>query len=398
MAIKYTTPASWIKYDFSAIQEEFVEAKTAIMTLKNYPHQREWVENLQELELKREVAGTSRIEGAEFTERELDEALKETPTQLYTRSQRQAHAAVKTYRWIATIPDDKHIDADLIKEIHRQIVTNADDDHCPPGVLRGQDQNVTFGIPRHRGVTGGQDCSQAFERFTNSLAREYQNHDPIIQAMTAHYHFAAMHPFLDGNGRTARALEALMLQRAGLRNTCFIAMSNYYHDEKNTYLDLLAQTRAKDHDLTLFLAFTLKGLSLQVNRMLNELRTHVQKALFRNVMFDMFKHLKSPKKRFLAERQLETLKLLLREDRLGYLTVFDKIDLCYQSLKHPESAFLRDIIGLADLGAIRLELQGDSLKDVYLELNLDWPTEITENDFMERIKKLPKAKTTKFFP
>jgi Fic family protein len=40
--------------------------------------------------------------------------------------------------------------------------------------------------------------------------------------------FAAMHPFADGNGRTARALEALLLQRAGLREACFIPMSNYF--------------------------------------------------------------------------------------------------------------------------------------------------------------------------
>ena len=57
------------------------------------------------------------------------------------------------------------------------------------------------------------------------IEHELRDHDPIIQALAAHYHVAAMHPFLDGNGRTARALEALMLQRAGLRDTCFIAMS-----------------------------------------------------------------------------------------------------------------------------------------------------------------------------
>lgn len=50
-----------------------------------------------------------------------------------------------------------------------------------------------------------------------------------------------MHPFLDGNGRTARAVEALMLQRAGLRDALFIAMSNYYYDEKTVYLAALAE-------------------------------------------------------------------------------------------------------------------------------------------------------------
>ena len=61
-----------------------------------------------------------------------------------------------------------------------------------------------------------------------------------------------MHPFLDGNGRTARALEALLLGRAGLRDSAFIAMSNYYYDEKAKYLAALAETRERDHDLTGF--------------------------------------------------------------------------------------------------------------------------------------------------
>ena len=40
---------------------------------------------------------------------------------------------------------------------------------------------------------------------------------------------------LGGDGRTARALEALMLQRTGLRDTLFIAMSNYYYEQKTGY-------------------------------------------------------------------------------------------------------------------------------------------------------------------
>ncbi len=75
-----------------------------------------------------------------------------------------------------------------------------------------------------------------------------------------------MHPFLDGNGRTARALEALVLQRAGLRDTAFIAMSNYYYEEKAAYLDVLAEVRSQNHDLTPFINFGLKGIALQCDR------------------------------------------------------------------------------------------------------------------------------------
>ena len=153
------------------------------------------------MELKREVAGTSRIEGADFTERELDEALRDdTPAEQLSRSQRQARSAKTTYRWIAGLPDDRPIDGGLIREVHRLIVTGCDDDHCPPGRMRGPDQNVTFGQPRHMGVVGGEECRAAFAGLCDALRGEFREHDSLIQALALHYHLAAMHPFLDGIG------------------------------------------------------------------------------------------------------------------------------------------------------------------------------------------------------
>ena|ERR1700722_1173045 len=73
--VRYNTPCSWIHYDLNAVAPELIEAKAAILALIKTPYQRNWVDALQEIQLKREVAGTSRIEGADFTERELDIAL-----------------------------------------------------------------------------------------------------------------------------------------------------------------------------------------------------------------------------------------------------------------------------------------------------------------------------------
>jgi len=206
--IRYEQPKRWILYDAYAVMEALVEAKEAVRALITLPYQKSWVEALQELQLKREVAGTSRIEGAEFTERELEEAIRPnaTPEELRTRSQRQARAAMLTYRWIAELPTDRPITAELVREVHRRVVTGCDEDHCPPGVLRGRDYNVTFGIPPHRGVEGGPPCEEAFAGLLQAAQTEFRDHDPLVQALALHYHFAAMHPFLDGNGRTARAL------------------------------------------------------------------------------------------------------------------------------------------------------------------------------------------------
>jgi Fic family protein len=95
----------------------------------------------------------------------------------------------------------------------------------------------------------------------------FHEHDPLIQALALHYHLASLHPFLDGHGRTARAIEALMLQRVGLRDTLFIAMSNYYYEEKTAYLQALTDTRAANHHLTPFLKFALKGIEIQCSRL-----------------------------------------------------------------------------------------------------------------------------------
>ncbi|MDZ4861191.1 MAG: Fic family protein [Candidatus Hydrogenedentes bacterium] len=393
MAISYALPDHWGKFDAVAVAPALTAAKAAVLSLTLIPYQRSWAEKLQTIQLKREVAGTSRIEGADFTDVELELAMTKQPGELHTRSQRQAAAAVKAYRWIAMLPIDYPITRETILEIHRLIVTDADDDHCPPGVLRGPDQNVTFGSPRHRGVQGGDECAAAFDRFCDELDGQMRTTDILVRALAAHYHFAAMHPFLDGNGRTARALEALFLQRCGLRDTLFIAMSNYYYEEKQAYLQALSDVRTQQHDLTPFLIFGLRGIEIQCLRLLEEIRVNLSKALYRNQMYDLFNRLKSTRKRVIAERQIKILSMLLEQSE-----TVDKLEEAmfpfYTSLKNPAKAWVRDVDSLLSLRAIG----GRQTESGGIELfaRLEWPTEITETEFFRIVNAMPKAKTHRF--
>jgi Fic family protein len=395
-AIPYRTPGDWIHYNLPAVVQSLVDAKAAIRSLALVPYQRDWVDQLQKLQLKIEVAGTSRIEGAEFTDRELDDALdpNKSAAELATRSQRQARAAAETYRWIAKIPDDRPITENLVLEAHHRIVTDCDDDHCAPGKLRGRDQNVTFGFPRHRGCEGGPTCEKAFSALLRAVQREFRAHDPLIQAMALHYHFAAMHPFLDGNGRTARALEALILQRAGLRDTAFIAMSNYYYEEKPAYLDVLAEVRSRKHDLTPFLIFGLRGVAVQCERLFQEIKRHIQVAVFRDLMYSLFNRLRSAKRRDIKDRQIAILKLLLDGREMELPEIIDRTTATYGNLLSANKAIVRDLNELMALGAIHIRREEGG--KVRIAVNLDWPQQITEGDFMERIKQLPKSKMHQF--
>jgi Fic family protein len=387
-------PHDWIAYDRQAILEELTGAKAALLALTQIPYQRSWAEDLQRIQLKREVAGTSRIEGAEFTEKELDAAMHETPEQLETRSQKQAAAALSTYRWIASLPNDRPVDEELLLEVHRRIVTGCDDDHCAPGKLRARDENVTFGTPRHRGAEGGNECTEGVGQLADAVRSRFREHDSLVQALALHYHVAAMHPFLDGNGRSARAVEAIMLQRTGLRDILFIAMSNYYYENKTAYLDALNATRAGDHDLTPFLKFGLKGIESQCRALFSEIRLRVAKALYRNTVADLFGRLRSPRKRVMSKRHEQLLYLLLDQGEMKLSELTERTRHFY-SLKNPYKALIRDLNYLIHLDA----LIGQRLPDnsgFMLRINLDWPTQITETEFLRRVRELPKAKVHGF--
>lgn len=390
MTLRYQMPRDWARYDRQAISEELVCAKAAVLALTQMPYQRSWAERLQAIQLKREVAGTSRLEGAEFTEKELDAAMRETPEQLQTRSQKQAAAAVATYRWVAGLPLDRPVDEELIREVHGRLVTGCDDDHCAPGQLRGADENVTFGAPRHRGAGGGEECTEAFRRLAESARTIYRDHDPLVRALALHYHCAAIHPFLDGNGRTARALEALMLQRTGLRDTLFIAMSNYYYEHKTAYLDALNEVWVQDHDLTPFLRFALTGIERQCRRLFDEIRLHLAKALYRNTVTDLFGRLASPRKRVMSSRHVQLLDLLLDQNEMTLVEIAARTRHFY-TVKNPHKALVRDLNYLIQLQAMTATRLPED-KGFLLAINLAWPTQITETEFFRRVKEMPKGK------
>ncbi len=394
MIVRYEIPRDWIAYDRLAVFEELMAAKAGMLALTQIPYQRSWADELQKVQLKREVAGTSRIEGAEFTEKELDAAMRETPEQLETRSQKQAAAAVATYRWIAGLAADRPVDEALVSEVHRRLVSGCDDDHCAPGQLRTRDQNVTFGAPRHRGAEGGDECAVALRGLVAAARGPFREHDPLIQALALHYHFAAMHPFLDGNGRTARALEALMLQRTGLRDTLFIAMSNYYYEQKMGYLNALNATRAANHDLTLFLKFGLKGVESQCRRLFGEIRQQVAKALYRNTVTDLFGRLKSPRKRVVSGRHVQLLNLLLDEEEMTLTALTERTRHIF-NVSNPYKALIRDLNYLIGMGAIAAKRLPDKT-GFLISINLDWPTKITETEFFQRVKVMPKGKVYGF--
>lgn len=69
--------------------------------------------------------------------------------------------------------------------------------------------------------------------------------DPLVTMAVAHYQFEAIHPFADGNGRTGRILNILLLHQAGLLQLPVLYISRYIIKHKNDYYRLLREVTSE---------------------------------------------------------------------------------------------------------------------------------------------------------
>jgi Fic family protein len=79
-----------------------------------------------------------------------------------------------------------------------------------------------------------------WERFIH----EHESVDPLIRMAAAHYQFEAIHPFTDGNGRTGRILNLLILVQLGLLDLPVLYLSRAINRTKADYYSLLLNVTA----------------------------------------------------------------------------------------------------------------------------------------------------------
>jgi Fic family protein len=83
--------------------------------------------------------------------------------------------------------------------------------------------------------------------------------DPLIRMAIGHYQFEAIHPFMDGNGRTGRVLNTLLLIQENLLNLPILYLSRYIIRNKADYYDLLLKV-TRDEAWEPWLLYIIKGV------------------------------------------------------------------------------------------------------------------------------------------
>ncbi len=139
-------------------------------------------------------------------------------------------------------------------------------------------------------------------------SEEGEETHPLLKAGILHYELARIHPFTDGNGRTARAMALLLLFIEGYEVKKFFALEEYYDSHPEEYYQAL-QSVEKTGKLTEWLEYFTLGIAIEFSRV---------KTLVQKLSLDL--HLKSTiggRQITLTDRQIRLVEYIERHASIG---------------------------------------------------------------------------------
>lgn len=89
---------------------------------------------------------------------------------------------------------------------------------------------------------------------------------PIFKAAITHYQLVYIHPFIEGNGRTARAMATLLLYSLGYDFKKFFSLEQYFDSDVESYYQALLSVQQSGGDLTYFLEYFCYGLAIEIDK------------------------------------------------------------------------------------------------------------------------------------
>lgn len=225
-----------------------------------------------------EAIASSQIEGAVTTRKHAKEMLRKS-TKPKNKSEQMI---MNNYLTINHILAQKHdeLTMDKLFTIHRLIVSGTMDDEADEGKLRNNNEvriiDAVDGEIVHfpPDFTKLQPLMEELIQFFNDKDHNTFIH-PIIKGCILHFMIGYIHPFVDGNGRTARALFYWYLLKKGYWLTEYLSISRLIVKSKSSYAKAFIYTETDGNDLTYFINYHLQVMQSAYQ----ELKKYIQRKM-----------------------------------------------------------------------------------------------------------------------
>ncbi len=298
-------------YDEAQINNLLMRAIVLNETVVDLPILPELSSHLEPDIMYSSISGTAMIEGNAITGEDVKRIAAGEDIVSYTQKDKQEiKNLINAYNWLSGIePSDEPftLTEETIKELHKIITSNVPLANNIPGQYRNE--MVYAGDKAHGGkytppktLTDIKNLMTEFVIWINS--EEIKKLNPFIRAALAHYHLCLIHPFGDGNGRTARIIEALLLQTSNIKYVPK-EISNYYYRNIDDYYIAFSKSIKLKKNITPFLEFMLKASVESLQGIKESIIFFIRKFALRD-----FYALEKQQKR-ITRRQLDLLLLLL---------------------------------------------------------------------------------------
>lgn len=226
--------------------------------------------------LMEEAITSSQLEGAATT-RDVAREMIRTGRRPRDTGEAMILNNYRTMQYICEAKDSR-LTPEMVLHIHTLVTENTLDDEAAAGRLRtSEEQRVVgddFGQVFHEPPPACELPARmaAMCDFANGETPGYFVH-PAVRAMILHFWLAYDHPFVDGNGRTARALFYWEMLRNGYWLFEFLSISSILRKAPSEYGRSFLLTESDDNDLTYFLL----AQTAVIRRAVNELNAYVER-------------------------------------------------------------------------------------------------------------------------
>lgn len=254
--------------------------------------------------LMEEAIFSSQMEGAVTTRRVAKDMLR---NKIKPRDKSQQMIA-NNYQTIQFIVEhkDKPLTTDLLLHVHRLMTEQTLDRPNDAGRFRTSDEVVVENGVTHE-IVHRPPSYKDIPEFITDLCRFFNDDEPavfihpIIRGIIIHFMIAYIHPFVDGNGRTARALFYWYMLKQKYWLTEYLSISRVIAKSKKSYEKSFLYTEADGNDIGYFVAYNLRILSSSFAQLKSYLKRKQEERTSANTFLQLGD---------MNERQAQILKML----------------------------------------------------------------------------------------
>lgn len=302
MAREYEKTHPWLTFGLDVSRLDYRmwmllgEARSKCEHIAGVPLRPNVANELHQIYMAKGAFATTSIEGNTLTEaqvrEQLEGRLRLPPSKEYLAQEVDNMFAAFNLIVARCLDHQSEFSPSSVRELNRLVLRDLP---LEEDVVPGEFRSHSVVVMRYRGAPAA-DCEFLMDELCSWLnGAGFRGEDDqrlmlgLLRAILAHLYLAWIHPFGDGNGRTARLIEFQMLLEAGVPTPAAHLLSNHYNATRAEYYRQLDYASKSGGDVLPFLEYAVRGFVEGLREQLEVIRYQQWDIAWRDFIFRAFK-------------------------------------------------------------------------------------------------------------